>query len=109
MTSSPGNKMWEPAGNGQLNPIVKVAKPEQTKSDFKQPVTHTSSSGQYSIRPSSKSAGCRLFAKLNKYPWFYEIQASCFALVAIISTFATLFPRQGQPIPQWPIAVSINT
>lgn len=41
--------------------------------------------------------------------WWLEIGCVGVATGAILAIFATLFPFSGQPLPQWPYRLSINT
>ncbi|KAI0203466.1 hypothetical protein F4808DRAFT_449075 [Astrocystis sublimbata] len=41
-------------------------------------------------------------------PWTWEI-ANCFLLlVSLFAILATLYPHDGQPLPQWPFSITIN-
>ncbi|KAG6362858.1 hypothetical protein INS49_007953 [Diaporthe citri] len=41
--------------------------------------------------------------------WEWEFAACFLVLVTPIIVFATLYPHDGQPLPQWPFKVSINS
>lgn len=41
--------------------------------------------------------------------WKYESAACILVLATPVIIFATLYPHNGQPLPQWPLGVSINS
>ncbi|KAF2160832.1 hypothetical protein M409DRAFT_59621 [Zasmidium cellare ATCC 36951] len=40
--------------------------------------------------------------------WWKEFIACFLAVAAAIATFATLYPYQGRPLPQWPYLITVN-
>lgn len=40
--------------------------------------------------------------------WWLEIGSTFIAIVAVVAIFATLYPHEGQPLPQWRYNLSIN-
>ena len=41
--------------------------------------------------------------------WWLEIGACCLFIIALVAIFATLYPHQGKPQPQWPYGISVNS
>ncbi|KAH8750289.1 hypothetical protein F5883DRAFT_579566 [Diaporthe sp. PMI_573] len=41
--------------------------------------------------------------------WEWEFAACLFVLATLVITFATLYPYNDQPLPQWPFKISINS
>ena len=40
--------------------------------------------------------------------WWSEILGCFLAVIAAVATFATLYPYQGKPLPQWPYSITVN-
>ncbi|KAI1120050.1 hypothetical protein F5Y10DRAFT_290423 [Nemania abortiva] len=41
-------------------------------------------------------------------PWLWEIVNCCLLLISLFAILATLYPHDGQPLPQWPLSITIN-
>ncbi|KAI0549622.1 hypothetical protein F4679DRAFT_545934 [Xylaria curta] len=41
-------------------------------------------------------------------PWTWEIVNCCLLLISLFAILATLYPHDGQPLPQWPFSITIN-
>lgn len=41
--------------------------------------------------------------------WWLETAACLLFLAALVAIFATLYPHQGKPLPEWPYQLSVNT
>ncbi|KAI0437556.1 hypothetical protein F4803DRAFT_538370 [Xylaria telfairii] len=41
-------------------------------------------------------------------PWTWEIANCCLLLISLFAILATLYPHDGQPLPQWPFSITIN-
>ncbi|KAK4505999.1 hypothetical protein PRZ48_003964 [Zasmidium cellare] len=66
-----------------------------------------------SIRPTSSSGSKRdPTTPPRRIPvlaiWWKEFIACFLAVAAAIATFATLYPYQGKPLPQWPYLITVN-
>lgn len=77
-----------------------------------------SSSGSFSPSPGHKAQQPQQQSQAKQRPtgrptvaqlWKWELGSAMLLLISLAAIPATLYPHDGQPLPQWPFSISINT
>ncbi|KAI0468549.1 hypothetical protein F4859DRAFT_490727 [Xylaria cf. heliscus] len=72
------------------------------------PINDSFDSASSTLQPIQGSRAQSRTKQRHWSPWTWEIANCCLLLISLFAILATLYPHDGQPLPQWPFSITIN-